>query len=579
MKKYVADLFTRIFSWSQAHLDLLIILSALLVSSTPLFKPSMYLIHDFTHGARISEMSLALKDGHFPVRWSKNFGFGYGMPLFQFYGPLPFYLGSLIFFLLGDILFSVKFLFFLSSFFTFLGGYLLGKSIFRSRWSGLITSIAVGLAPYRFLNLYIRGALNELWGMMAIIWILCALRLVVDRVKNSWLLLSVSMIVLFLSHNLSSLIFAPFFLISLAIFLQLRRSQKKPNKHFYLQVTKEVGVATVLAVGVSAFYLFPAYLEKDFTQYQSYVLADYFNFRTHFVYIKQLLRPNWGFGGSILGPNDPISFFLGFGQLFGLLIAIISWTLLTIKKEFSHTKKFLLFLFPFGLSSIMSTHYGQFIWEMLPLLEIVQFPWRFLSLATIFLALILGWVGLVTGNGKKGVVIKTLMISACLLNLIFVRPEGYLLDATEVYRDDSSLTKDEISQYLPDYIPQQLKTRDHPGSLLTVEEQFLGDFQVVADKTHFKQIEIQTTSPSKIILNIADYPGWRVYLNNSLHQHSTAHNGEISVKVPKGKNNLIIKFQSTTIRRASDLISFLSAGVLLFLLLRMFHKSKNANRC
>ena len=69
---------------------LLVSLSLLLVivaSSWALLKPGMFDVHDFIHGVRITEMTSALQEGQFPVRWSQNFGYGYGMPLFEFYAP------------------------------------------------------------------------------------------------------------------------------------------------------------------------------------------------------------------------------------------------------------------------------------------------------------------------------------------------------------------------------------------------------------------------------------------------------------------------------------------------------------
>lgn len=79
--------------------------------SRSLWPADLFKIHDFVHGARIAEMTTALQDGQFPVRWSSNFGYGYGMPLFEFYAPLPFYVGAGLYWLTGNLVFSIKFLF------------------------------------------------------------------------------------------------------------------------------------------------------------------------------------------------------------------------------------------------------------------------------------------------------------------------------------------------------------------------------------------------------------------------------------------------------------------------------------
>ena len=40
-----------------------------------------------------------------------------------------------------------------------------------------------------------------------------------------------------------------------------------------------------------------------------------YDYRGHFVYFSQLFSPQWGFGVSTPGPEDPISFQLGAAAL------------------------------------------------------------------------------------------------------------------------------------------------------------------------------------------------------------------------------------------------------------------------
>ena len=557
---------SRAEAWLKKNAIPMVLFVVLLLASAPLFHSQMFLTHDFTHGARVTEMSLALKDGHFPVRWSKNFGYGYGMPLFQFYGPLPFYLGSVFFLVVGNLLFSVKLLFFISNLFTLIGSYLLGKSIFKTKFAGLIVSLAITLVPYRFLNLYIRGALNELWGMMAMIWIIYSLRLVITRSKNGWVLLTSSLIVLFLSHNITTLIFAPFFLLALIVMVINSIQAGELKKSYLKSIFNQVVVAVVLALGTSAFYLFPAYLEKELTQFRQYILADYFDFRVHFLYLKQFIRPSWGFGGSVLGPDDPISFFLGFGQIGGLFFAgilMIKQLLLKkkLKKLFLPISLFLLL----GISLVLTTHYSLFIWEMIPLLNYVQFPWRFMSLAAIFLGLVIGWM--ISQLPQKSFYyqsLSALLILLLLANLGFVKPEGYLENADDVYYQNQEKIQSSMSEYLPDYIPSNLSTNIPPDLLLLIDEQLEGEHQVLANKTHYKQISFLLNKPQTVSINIANYPGWNLYLNDLQLDYATSDIGTIQADIPAGQNILQLKFESTNLRQVSDYVSLLSLAVLLF---------------
>src|SRR3989344_4665537 len=88
----------------QSHLILaLALVAALVVASWAAFVPGFFRVHDFTHGARIAEYAQAFGEGQFPVRWSGNFGYGYGMPAFQFYAPLPYAVSSLAYWITGSM--------------------------------------------------------------------------------------------------------------------------------------------------------------------------------------------------------------------------------------------------------------------------------------------------------------------------------------------------------------------------------------------------------------------------------------------------------------------------------------------
>ena len=72
-----------------------IILSVPLVWS--LFSDGYFPMHDDTQVARVVTMGKALRSGQFPVRWVSDLGYGYGYPIFNFYGPLPYYVGGALY--------------------------------------------------------------------------------------------------------------------------------------------------------------------------------------------------------------------------------------------------------------------------------------------------------------------------------------------------------------------------------------------------------------------------------------------------------------------------------------------------
>lgn len=556
-----------------------LLFAAIFLVSMPLFRSGMFKIHDFTHGARIAEMTRALEDGHFPVRWSQNFGFGYGMPLFQFYGPLPFYVGSVVYWLTGHLIFSVKTLFLISNIFTAWGAYLLGKKLFKDQAAAAFVSLAITLAPYRILNLYVRGAVNELWGIMAIPWIILGIVKTIKSEKSGWLVLCLGFIALFLSHNITTMIFAPFAVLSVVVLLIDHACKNKLNIRGLAAILLKLAWPVLLAVGFSAFYLFPAYFEKDFTQVEQHILADYFNFRMHFLYIRQFFRPNWGYGGSQWGPDDPISFFLGFGQILSLIIASGALLQLVFNKLQHRSIKItqglfavLFFLFFSALALFFTTHYSLFFWNALTLLKFVQFPWRFLSIAIIFIGLLTGAVTkqlLKKSNKSLKSVLLLVLLTLLLANLAFVRPEKQLINVEKYYYSDPIRIAQEMSKTLPDYIPLHLDTSAAPDSLIILDQEQLTDFrsQLIVNKTHYKIIEVESSEKTTININVADYPNWQVSLNSEAIDHTRSQAGTILVDIASGINTVELKLKPTALRLSSDLISLISFGIVVVLFL------------
>ena len=71
-----------------------IVLALSLPSIFPLMQKGYFPMHDDTQVARVISMTRAIQDGQFPVRSVKDLGYGFGYPLYNFYGPLPYYVGS-----------------------------------------------------------------------------------------------------------------------------------------------------------------------------------------------------------------------------------------------------------------------------------------------------------------------------------------------------------------------------------------------------------------------------------------------------------------------------------------------------
>ena len=560
-------------SWLGNYLSLPFLIIIFIVATHYLYQAGFFYVHDYTIGIKIVEMAEGLKALNLPVRWSSHLGFGFGMPLFNFYAPLPYALGGL-FYLAGlNLIATLKLLYLLATLITLLGSFRLGKKLSNYQ-GGLVLTALYTLAPYRAVNLFVRGALSEVFAMSFFPWVLLAIWQLVKRphdnlVKNS-LILFTSLLAIVLSHNLSALIFFPLTVVW-AVLLVLTDQKLKHKLKKLLQLAG-IFLSSVL---VSAFYSLPSLLEKDATQV-IYIFQDYFDYRNHFLYIRQFWQDRWAYGGSSWGPNDDMSFFLGMSMWLGLLLAAF-FTIKHLIKVVKRRVKLNYLLLGSGLLAalclFMSIQKSNFIWQILPVLGYLQFPWRFLGPASFFLA-----VFIVLAIFKKGRhIISTLTASLILiflsyLNWRFFQGQNILSHPEQYYYSDPSFIQSQASSTLPDYIPMEADLKmladfntAHPQATawLTDEEQISThlDSQLLSYNNHQQHWQIDLDQAALVNFKIANFSGWQANLDQQAVPILTGPDlNNIQVAVPAGQHQVELVFRENQLRLISDLISLITLG-------------------
>ncbi len=562
----------------------------------------MFRIHDFTHAARISELLRGLQDGHFPVRWTSNFGYGYGMPLFEFYAPLPFYVGAFFYWLGLSLVPVVKLLYVICSVFTFWGMYKLASRLF-GRTGGILSAVVLTLAPYRAVNLFVRGSLSEAWGIMAIPWVLLGIVRIIRGEKNAWVTLTLGLVVLFLSHNITTLLFLPMSLIFAVGYWWIERQRRRAAqlKHqksgqmlttrSFFDVMKIFPISLVLsyslAIGVAAFYLFPAFLEKDLTKV-NVIFGGYFHYSKHFLYLRQLITPYWGYGGSEPGPQDGLSFFLGYGHWLGLGVALILAAKFILKRWQNRVTRtfqlsivlpwqiqlFFLFVFEAIFAAFMTLEKSTWIWDHLPFMVAVQFPWRWLSVVDVFFALVVGSTMLFISSHVRRYIYCVVLSAVILFTTApYFRPENLDDVSIAFYYSDTYRIRHDMSKTLNDYIPIQMKQLPVSKELPPVDEPYTvtggneKNVKILVDHVQEKLLQTDFKEPGRIEFSVANFPGWVVLLDNQIISTKEAPLGNIVVEVPSGSHTVGVQLRETPIRFWSDSASATSLVILLSLLL------------
>jgi hypothetical protein len=343
---------------------------------------------------RLQQLTAALADGHFPVRWMPDANYGYGYPFFNYYAPLSIYIAAGFRFLGFGLVGAVK-LAQLAGFVTAAGAmFALGRRWLGSPRAGVLASAAYTLAPFHLVNVYVRGdSLAEFWAMAFFPLVLLAADSLVRSgagqsrcARGPVVALALAFAGLILSHNISALIFTPFLLLYLGLALWHRRQEKR----LWLTAAR-AALALGLGLVLSAWFWLPALAEQSLARLEP-VTSGYFHYSNHFRGAG-LVQGGLLFDYDVAGGR---AFAMGLAQAVlvgGGLVAVVVW--LRRGETGRRTGRAGALFAVAGLlaATFMITPLSRPLWDALPLLPFTQFPWRFLSVQALAGALATGALG------------------------------------------------------------------------------------------------------------------------------------------------------------------------------------------
>jgi hypothetical protein len=507
-------------------------------------------------------MEKCFLDGQLPCRWAPDLGGGFGLPLFNYYSPLAYYLG-IVFRLLGfSFIVSIKILFFLGILLSGFSMFLLGRE-FWGDLGGLVGAVLYVFVPYHALDIYVRGDLAEFFALSIlplVFWVFY--RLLKEKNRAFWFLAVFSLAAFLLSHNITVMLTLPLLLIWLLFWLFV---PKRVEKKIFLRILL-VGLASF---GLAAFYLLPAWFEKNLVQLEG-LTTGYFNFRAHFASLKQLfLERSWGYGISLFGDPDTISLQIGWPHWW-LVIGAGLVGLLRKKRQDKQVFLIFLFLFLFLVLSFMVHPRSAFIWERIPLLAFVQFPWRFLGPLGFVSSFLAGSIFLLFSRKKKtGAIFWAAFIIGLtlVLNFSYFKPERFQA------LTDQDLLLGEIFERerrgsIRDFLPREVGLL--PGSDLQSPQAIKGEASIsefLKKSDYFKiNIEVFGEKAAEILAPVFSFPDWETFIDEQPVTIEKNQWGLILVEVPSGKHEISGWFKNTNMRLLGNAISLISLLILVFYL-------------
>lgn len=537
---------------------LIIILSFFAIR--PLILNGFFPMHDDTQASRVFEMAEALKDGMLPVRWSADLGFGYGYPIFNFYAPFAYYTGAAINLLGLNPLDATKAMMILGIILAGISMYLLAKEFF-GRPAGLVAGLLYLYAPYHAVNIYVRGDVAEFYAYGFIPLVFWGLyKIYKENLYKHVFLVALFFALVIISHNLTAFIITPFYLL-FSIFLFIKNKNRT-----------NLFIALGLGVLLSSFYSLPAILEMNYTNVVSQVGGGA-NYRDHFVCLSQLWASQWGFGGSTKGCIDGISFMIGKYHILASALSILAIIIFLLKRNLKALEKdtiqiltiFLSFLL---LSVFLMLSASQFIWDTLPAMEYIQYPWRFLLIASFSVSFLSGGLFLLLKQYVNSRIYIVIILLACFavvfLNIKFFSPQAILAKDSSDYVSQRALNWD-ISKITSEYMPKKFskpKNISQVANLKSVENDNI-KLDSYSKKTNRIELNLRTTQKTNVVIPLAYFPAWKAYLNEM--EVSTMENSNgTNLSLLAGKNNLVFVYKETKAETFANILSI--SGIVLLAL-------------
>ena len=366
----------------------------------PLLRPGYFwAAHDARHDVYfILQYNITWNEGVLFPRWSPDWAFGYGYPFFNIYAPGATFLGTLLYRTLHlSLENAVKATFIVTLLISAWGMWLFVRDWLDER-AALVAEAAYVYAPYHLLDVYVRAAMAENLALALLPLSLWAVRRAVFRPGPLTIALTaLTYAAIHLSSNLVALLFTPVLGLYL-LFLACRRlaSEKPPlfssaslrpfsfpRGKLCVRRLLAPAAGLVLGVALAAFFILPALLESKFVNREQWY-GGYYDFHDHFVYFAQLFDPRWGFGISTPGPNDPLSYQLGLALV--VLAALAGWV--WWKRPGGKRAEIGFWLVILLGSMWLTTGASTLAWDHIPGVAMAQFPWRYLSLTALALAIL-----------------------------------------------------------------------------------------------------------------------------------------------------------------------------------------------
>ncbi len=512
-------------------------------------------------------------------RWIPELFLGFGYPVFNFYGPVSYYLAEALHLLGLGHSFALVGAFVVLILVAGLGMFLLARDVAAGSAhpgrgvtvAALVAATAYMATPYLLTNAYLRGALGEVGAQALLPWIFWSFRrLAVDpRPARFVLPAALSLGGLAATHNITLLFLPPVLLIYLLVMTW-------PRPFAWRSLARNLAwpvAGGLAALGVSAFFWLPLLVERQYLSNVAFDIAATYVLENIWTW-QNFLDLNLRFDYTL-----SIPFQLGLVQL---VLGVAGWSLWPRRDREWWFWGATALVAGLGISQLAAP-----LWLGSDLLLIAQFPWRLLTIVSLPLALFAGgallrirqpaprWAATVAllalilwANRVDGDLLKPLIADNRNLDLPQV---------TQFELDTAAYGTSSASEFMPRWAADGLFAPRppqpaappalSPGLALAMVE--AGPLALRA--------QVTATAPTTLELTTFYFPGWTATLDGAaIPTHPSPDRGLLTVDLPPGAHQLAVFWQGTPVQLWGAWVSLATLALLTGWLLLGRIKLQNA---
>jgi len=310
-----------------------------------------------------------------------------------------------------------------------------------------------------------------------------------------------------------------------------------------------------------------------------------------FVEFFQLFSPAWGFGTSVPGPNDGVSFQLGVVPIVLSLFALVLLFRRVSRARLSRSAVRLIAFFSVltAIVVFLMLEISAPLWHILPLVRLAQFPWRLLSLTVVSMAFLSGAVARRIRSDVAFVGLPTLILIALLIlgSLPYLHADlseqevslaglmRFQQSADEMTGSTAWVRKIPTWSPMADYYIAGEPVTSKLDFDYMYEQAGRTNAQTLELRTDRELIEYEAERSTLIPFNTFYYPGWHAYLldagtNAVIEELPIALRSDLglmTVRVPPGVGRVLLQFEATPIRKMGTAITLGSLALVAILIL------------